>query len=91
MEFEWDLAKAASNRSKHGVTFDEASEVFGDAPILGYDDAHSADEERFVAVGVSGRNRVLIVSHTYREGRTRIISARVASRREQEAYAEEQA
>lgn len=90
MDVEWDNAKAVGNRSKHGVSFDEASEVFGDAPIVEYDDGHSADEERFIAIGVSGRNRVLIVSDTYRDGVTRIISARVADRREQEAYAEEQ-
>ena len=64
--------------------------MFGDAPVVGYDDAHSADEERFIAVGVSAKSRVLIVSHTYRNGNVRIISARVANRLEQKAYAEEQ-
>ena len=90
MEFEWDPAKAAGNRSKHGVSFDAASDVFGDAPVVGYDDGHSAEEERFIAVGVSGESRVLIVSHTYRDGNVRVISARVATRREQEAYAKEE-
>jgi uncharacterized protein len=90
MEFEWDAPKAAGNRSKHGVSFDEASDVFTDAPIIGFDDGHSADEERFIAIGVSTKNRVLVVSHTYREGRVRIISARVATKKEQQSYGEDQ-
>ena len=90
MEFEWDTPKAAGNRNKHGVSFDEASDVFADAPIIAFDDDHSADEERFIAVGVSTRNRVLVVSHTYRDGRVRIISARAATKKEQQSYGEDQ-
>ena len=90
MDFEWDPVKAAVNRGKHGVSFDEASEVFGDAPIFAADDLHSTDEERFLAVGLSTKNRLLLVSHTYRDGRTRIISSRVATKREQKSYAESQ-
>jgi uncharacterized DUF497 family protein len=90
MDFEWDTTKAAGNRSKHGVSFDEASDVFGDAPIIGFDDGHSTDEERFIAVGVSTKNRVLVVSDTYRDGRVRIISARAATKKEQQSYGEDQ-
>jgi uncharacterized DUF497 family protein len=64
MDFEWDNAKAAGNKRKHGVSFDEASDVFTVAPIIASDVYHSADEERFVASGVSTKNRILIVSHT---------------------------
>jgi uncharacterized DUF497 family protein len=91
MDFEWDSVKASGNRSKHGVSFNEASEVFGDAPIITYDNSHSTDEERFVAVGVSTRSRLLVVSHTYRDGKIRVISARVATKKEQKSYAEDQA
>jgi uncharacterized DUF497 family protein len=86
-----DTPKSAGNRSKPGVSFDEASDVFTDAPIITFDDFHSAEEERFVAVGVSTKTRVLVVSHTYRDGRVRIISARVATKQEQQSYGEDQA
>jgi uncharacterized DUF497 family protein len=90
MEFEWDASKAAVNRSKHGVSFDEASDVFGDAPIIDSDAFHSTYEDRFIATGVSTKNRILVVSHTYRDGRIRIISSRAATRKEQRDYGEAQ-
>jgi uncharacterized DUF497 family protein len=90
MRFEWDPAKAATNATKHGVTFEEAATVFGDpnARVIG-DPDHSVDEERFVILGMSTRARELVVSHCLRGGRgevIRIISARRATRRESAQY-----
>jgi uncharacterized DUF497 family protein len=90
MEFEWDEDKAAGNRKKHKVAFDEAATVFGDALSSTFPDPdHSMEEDRFITIGTSDRGRVLIVSHTDREGRIRIISARKATRRERKGYEEE--
>jgi uncharacterized DUF497 family protein len=82
--FEWDDEKAESNYRKHGVTFAEAATVFDD-PLAATtaDLGHSDGEDRFLTVGMSVQNRILVVIHTYRGGRTRIISAREATRREQ--------
>ena len=81
--FEWDPSEARSNSAKHGVTFDEASSVFKDRlSVTIPDPLHSGDEERFVLLGRSHANRLLVVAHTYRGGRIRIISARPAIRKE---------
>lgn len=86
-EFEWDGAKAKSNLLKHKVSFDEAKTVFGDPLSLTISDPdHSQDEGRYIIVGVSIDGRVLVVSHTDREDRIRIISARRATRKERRAY-----
>lgn len=87
--FEWDEGKSASNRLKHGVSFDEASTVFSDPYALVIDDPdHSIDEERFIIVGVSHTLRVLVVAHCYRQraGAIRLISARKATRSETASY-----
>jgi uncharacterized DUF497 family protein len=87
--FEWDPAKAAANARKHGISFEEAASVFGDPAALTFADPdHSADEERWITIGRSGRQRVIFVAHTERDTRIRIISARPATRREQEQYEE---
>jgi hypothetical protein len=87
MEFEWDAAKAASNRRKHGVSFQEAATVFDDPRVaLFYDEEHSGSEDRYLAIGVSDKGRVIVVSHTYRADATRIISARKATATEAQAY-----
>lgn len=89
--FEWDDAKAGANLRKHGVSFEEAASVFSEwgAPVNG-DVEHSSGEDRFIIVGTSERNRLLIVAFTYRDEETvRIISARRASRREQRIYEQE--
>jgi len=88
--FEWDDAKAQSNLRKHGVSFDEATTVFSEwgAPING-DVEHSTDEDRFIIIGMSERDRLLIVAFTYRTEVVRIISARRANRREQQIYEQE--
>lgn len=89
MEFEWDEAKAARNLKKHKVAFDEAATTFGDPLAVTFPDPdHSLDEDRFITIGTSARSRVLIVSHTDREERIRIISARKATRQERIAYEE---
>ena len=87
MEFEWDEAKSESNAVKHGVSFAEALTVFGDELALtGNDPVHSDDEERYVTMGKSSLGRILIVSHTDRGDKVRIISARPASRGERRDY-----
>jgi uncharacterized protein len=90
MLFQWDRAKARSNVAKHGVSFDEASTAFGDPLSITIADAlHSADEERFVQIGYSCRNRLLVVVHTDRGDRIRLISARLANARERRKYEED--
>ena len=87
MEFEWDDAKALSNEQKHGVSFTESMTVFADPLALtGFDPDHSDDEDRYVTMGVSADGRLLVVSHTDRGEKIRIISAREASRREKKDY-----
>ncbi len=82
--FEWDDQKAASNRRKHGVSFDEAREVFDDPNAL--DDAdENPGEERWRRTGVTAKG-VLIVAYVERHERFRIISARRANRHEQDRY-----
>ncbi len=81
--FEWDPEKALGNEQKHGVTFDEASSVFADTLSLTiHDPLHSEDEERFIIIGISCRNRLLTVVHTERGEKIRIISARKATKKE---------
>ncbi len=87
MEFEWDPDKAARNLAKHGVSFAEAATVFGDPMAVTFADPdHSDDEDRFLTFGNSDEGSLLIVSHTDREERTRIISARRATRKERRIY-----
>jgi len=89
MEFEWDPDKSAVNETKHGVTFLEAATVFGDPLAITFiDPDHSVDEQRYLTFGLSRLDRLLIVSHTDREGRNRIISARVMTRQEVKIYEE---
>jgi uncharacterized protein len=90
--FEWDARKAPLNRTKHGVSFEEARTIFGDPDALdGPDLGHSQNESRFLRLGRGATGRVLIVAYTVRrrdDGESiRIISARRASRKEREAYA----
>ena len=85
-EFEWDTAKAASNLKDHRVSFDEASTVFGDplAMLMG-DPDHSQQEERYLLLGASLQGRLLVVSFAERPPKTRLISAREATRRERDS------
>ena len=87
MEFDWDPNKALHNFKKHGVDFQEAATVFAGMLSITYPDPdHSNDEDRFILIGLSNRNRLLIVAHTDRLGMTRIISAREATRSERKLY-----
>jgi uncharacterized protein len=89
ISFEWDEKKSASNKSKHGVNFEEAQTVFVDEnALLIHDPDHSDDEDRYVMLGLSARLRVLVVCHSYRRDQAtiRIISARKATRLEQKHY-----
>jgi uncharacterized DUF497 family protein len=87
VHFEWDPTKEARNLAKHGVSFNEASTVFGD-PLAGtiLDPQHSGDEPRFVTIGLSTSRRLITVAHAERGDRIRIISARRATRRERREY-----
>ena len=87
MEFEWDVRKAARNLRKHKVSITRAATVFGD--FLGTtaaDPAHSADEQRYITVGLSNSGRLLMVAHAERGDRIRIISARTLTAKEKRAY-----
>ncbi len=87
LKFEWDDQKAHQNIKKHGISFEEASTVFADHFALTiYDPIHSDEEDRFVTLGESERDRLLVVVFTDRDERIRIISARVATRRERKDY-----
>ena len=89
VNFEWDPAKAQTNRRKHRVAFEEAATVYGDALALTYPDPdHSISEQRFITVGMSSAKRVLIVAHAERGESIRIISARKATQRERKQYEE---
>jgi uncharacterized protein len=90
VRFEWDPAKAAANLAKHGVSFEEAKEVFKDDLYVIFEDPdHSEGERRYLIVGQSPRSRLLIVSYTERSDGVRLISAREATRRERRSYEEE--
>jgi uncharacterized protein len=90
MEFQWDPDKADSNIPKHGVTFEEAVTVFGDLLAVTIEDSHhSVGEIRLITIGVSRSQRLLVVSHTDRGGQVRLISARLATRRERRTYESE--
>jgi hypothetical protein len=89
MDFEWDPDKAIGNLAKHGVAFPDAATVFGDPQAITFSDPdHSEDEDRFLTFGHSIQGNLLIVSHTDRGERTRIISARRATRKERKLYEE---
>ena len=87
MEFEWDHEKAAANAKKHGVEFAEAITVFSDPlEVTISDPDHSEGEQRFVSIGLSTSQRLVVVVYTERAGRTRIINAREASSQERKHY-----
>lgn len=87
LRFSWDPVKAAANRRKHGVRFEEAATAFGDPLSLTIGDpAHSDDEARFVLLGQSYRGRLVVVVHAETEDGIRLISAREAAGAERRAY-----
>lgn len=90
-DFQWDSRKSNSNAKKHGVSFSEAASVFSDALARLIPDPDSSyGEERFVILGQSMANRLLLVCHCYRDqgNKIRIISARKADKRERKIYEE---
>ena len=87
LEFEWNEQKATNNKAKHGVSFREAATAFSDFNSMTISDPdHSADEVRFLLLGMTYHGRLVVVSHTERGHRIRIVNARRANRREQKAY-----
>ncbi len=88
LHFEWNNAKNKSNRKKHGIWFEEAEQVFNDPRALRYfDAAHSEEEDRFLLVGESEPNRVILVVFCERSSSViRIISARKATKKERSEY-----
>jgi uncharacterized protein len=89
MRFEWDENKATRNFVKHGVSFEEATTVFGDLLSETFDDPdHSVGERRFIIVGISEKGRILVVAHADNGEVIRLISAREPTHREREFYEE---
>jgi hypothetical protein len=87
VECDWDPEKARKNLANHGVPFDEAATVFGDPLAVTIDDPdHSHDEQRFPTTGLSIRRRMIIIAHTDRQGRVRIVTAREVTMRERTQY-----
>lgn len=87
--FEWDEKKAKSNLRKHKISFGEAETVFEDALSVTISDPdHSIEENRFIDIGTSDKNHLLVVSYTERDERFRIISTRKANKAERKIYEE---
>lgn len=91
MKFEWDTYKEKINIGEHSISFEQASYVFADPFALSrYDDEHSEDEDRWILLGKSLSESVLVVVHTFRNDDgaeiVRIISARKATKKEKQAY-----
>jgi uncharacterized DUF497 family protein len=90
IEFEWNPEKARANLRRHRVGFAEAATVFRDPlGITVFDPDHSRNEDRYLTVGKTDRGRAVVVAHTDRGDRTRLISARELTRAEREDYEEE--
>ena len=87
MRFEWDRDKAAENLKKHRVSFDEAVTMFYDPLSATFNDPdHSVGEQRFIGVGYSSRDRLLVVSYTERGAVVRLITARLATAKERKRH-----
>jgi uncharacterized DUF497 family protein len=87
--FEWDAIKAENNVRKHKVSFEEGKTVFNDPLLYTFPDLpHSETENRFISLGLSSQRRVLVLTHTERHGKIRIISCRRATPRERRFYEE---
>ena len=87
IDFEWAATKAATNLRKHAVSFDEGATIFHDPLIASMPDPdHSEDEERYLSIGLSAQGRLLVVVHTQRGERTRLISCRKATPVERRIY-----
>jgi hypothetical protein len=90
LQFEWNDKKARLNKRKHKLTFEEASTIFGDPlSITIPDTVHSIGEDRFITIGTSINNRLIVVVHIDYEDTIRIISARRATSNEKKQYESE--
>ena len=85
MDVEWDINKAASNKKKHGIEFEDAATVLYDPMALTIGDANT-DETRFITLGTASSNKILVVVYTWRGSRARLISARKATTQERRQY-----
>jgi hypothetical protein len=86
-EFEWSDDKAESNLRKHGVSFKEGATIFNDPKVATIPDPdHSEQEDRYISIGTSVARRLLLIIHTYRPERIRLISARKATLAERKYY-----
>jgi len=89
LTFEWDESKERINLRRHSVGFEEGKTIFNDPFLLTFPDMdNSDDEERYISIGLSDRDRILVLIHTDRQGRIRIISCRKATTRERRHYEE---
>lgn len=89
LTFEWDEVKAKENLLKHKVPFDEGETIFNDPFLLTYPDVDNSEtEERYVNIGVSAKDRILVLINTERRGKIRIISCRKATMLERRDYEE---
>ena len=87
--FEWSTEKAKINLQKHQVDFDEASTIFDDPQFITFlDEEHSFEDERYITIGLTNANRFLMVAHTERNDKIRIISARKVTKDEEKFYQE---
>jgi len=89
LTFEWDEVKARTNFKKHKVSFEEGKTIFNDPLLFTFpDDVHSSKEDRFINIGLSANSRILVLTHTERQDKIRIISCRKATARERKFYEE---
>ena len=86
MEFEWDEAKNRTNILKHGIDFETAKRIFDDPVLSRRDGRRDYGEDRYITVGRVGDAALVVIAHTERGGRIRLISARPASRKERLAW-----
>ncbi len=86
MGYEWDAAKNVANQIKHGISFEEARLIFEGDVLTGVDNRRDYGEIRYTSIGAIERVIVIVVIHTLRGDVTRIISARLANRKERQKY-----
>ena len=89
MQFEWDEVKNQSNIHKHGVSFETAKRIFEGLVVTWIDRRKDYGEVRYISIGQVEPAALIVVAHTNRNGRIRLISARPASRKERQAYHEQ--
>ncbi|OHE56268.1 MAG: hypothetical protein A2Z47_09825 [Thermodesulfovibrio sp. RBG_19FT_COMBO_42_12] len=89
LTFEWDEVKSKANLQKHKVSFEEGKTIFNDPFLFTFpDEKHSANEDRFINIGLSANSRILVLTHTEQQDKIRIISCRKATARERKFYEE---